>query len=336
MDSTDAHDQLFHPALSDKALEEVVVLSSIYSPDNFSRLQNSHSTPAAADYKLILPVDDLPDHLHPHLRLTFTPSYPDACPPAVAFAHTPLWSDDMKRTAEARLREVWVDVGRDVACWEWAEWLREYVLEMIGPIAEAMSAAAASAASNHGHGGSSSNGGLADDSIGSGDGQDVNSMPDLALAPTRHIDQLYSHSEPIIDRKSTFIAHAAFISDANRDPKELWDYMLSHRRIARATHNITAYRLVLPHPSGGEVVAQDCDDDGEDAAGKRLLHLLQLVDARNVWVCVSRWYGGIQLGPDRFAHINNAARQVLVNMGVAGDGESSGSTGGKGKKGGKR
>lgn len=26
---------------------------------------------------------------------------------------------------------------------------------------------------------------------------------------------------------------------------------------------------------------------------------------------VSRWYGGIQLGPDRFKHINNAARCVL-------------------------
>ena len=26
---------------------------------------------------------------------------------------------------------------------------------------------------------------------------------------------------------------------------------------------------------------------------------------------VSRWYGGIQLGPDRFKHINNATRQIL-------------------------
>ena len=28
-------------------------------------------------------------------------------------------------------------------------------------------------------------------------------------------------------------------------------------------------------------------------------------------VVVSRWYGGIQLGPDRFKHINNCARNVL-------------------------
>ena len=28
-------------------------------------------------------------------------------------------------------------------------------------------------------------------------------------------------------------------------------------------------------------------------------------------VVVSRWYGGILLGPDRFKHINNAARTLL-------------------------
>lgn len=34
---------------------------------------------------------------------------------------------------------------------------------------------------------------------------------------------------------------------------------------------------------------QDYDDDGEQAAGGRLLHLLQMTDARNVCVVVSRW-----------------------------------------------
>ena len=56
---------------------------------------------------------------------------------------------------------------------------------------------------------------------------------------------------------------------------------------------------------------QDYDDDGESAAGSRLLHLLTVADARDVCVVVSRWYGGILLGPARFTHINNAARQLL-------------------------
>ena len=41
----------------------------------------------------------------------------------------------------------------------------------------------------------------------------------------------------------------------------------------------------------------------------------QIVDARDVLVVVSRWYGGTLLGPDRFKHINNAARMVLQTAG---------------------
>ena len=43
--------------------------------------------------------------------------------------------------------------------------------------------------------------------------------------------------------------------------------------------------------------------------------LLQIIDASNVIVVVSRWYGGILLGPDRFKHINNAARQICDQCG---------------------
>ena len=32
-------------------------------------------------------------------------------------------------------------------------------------------------------------------------------------------------------------------------------------------------------------------------------------------VIVTRWYGGIHLGTDRFKHINNCARQVLEAQG---------------------
>ena len=79
---------------------------------------------------------------------------------------------------------------------------------------------------------------------------------------------------------------------------------------------------------------QDCDDDGESHAGSRMLHLLEIVAAEDALVVVSRyelnstlrclprqtcfsnfknatfcrWYGGTLLGPDRFKHINNAAR----------------------------
>lgn len=60
---------------------------------------------------------------------------------------------------------------------------------------------------------------------------------------------------------------------------------------------------------------QDFDDDGESAAGSRLLKLLTIVGAENVIVVVSRWFGGVLLGPSRFTHINNAARAILDEFG---------------------
>ncbi len=60
---------------------------------------------------------------------------------------------------------------------------------------------------------------------------------------------------------------------------------------------------------------QDYDDDGETAAGARMLHLLQVADCRNVVVVVSRWFGGVLLGPSRFTFINNAARMLLEREG---------------------
>jgi Uncharacterized protein family UPF0029 len=55
----------------------------------------------------------------------------------------------------------------------------------------------------------------------------------------------------------------------------------------------------------------DNDDDGETAAGGRLAHLLQILEVPNVLVVVTRYFGGIHLGPDRFKHINQAARAAL-------------------------
>ena len=39
-------------------------------------------------------------------------------------------------------------------------------------------------------------------------------------------------------------------------------------------------------------------------------------DLENVLVVVTRWYGGVLLGPDRFKHINRAARDALTRAGL--------------------
>ena len=50
--------------------------------------------------------------------------------------------------------------------------------------------------------------------------------------------------------------------------------LYENKKIANATHNILAYRILQSDPHS--VVYQGCDDDGETHAGSRMLHLLQV------------------------------------------------------------
>ena len=118
--------------------------------------------------------------------------------------------------------------------------------------------------------------------------------------------------EPFMDRKSTFQAHGCLVTSLD-EVNYVVNQIKQNKKTCSATHNLSAYRI-----RGQE----DYDDDGETAAGSRLLHLLQLLDVQNVVVVVSRWFGGIKLGPDRFKHINNVSRNLLQEMGLIQDKKS--------------
>lgn len=127
----------------------------------------------------------------------------------------------------------------------------------------------------------------------------------------------WTTSTPITEKKSTFIARACSVRSPQQAKDCLAHLLDTNKRAAKATHNITAYRIqshAAPRPVS-EITYQDCDDDGETAAGGRLLHLLQVMDVWDVLVVVSRWYGGAKLGPDRFSIINNVAREAVLEGG---------------------
>mmetsp|Transcript_4694 Transcript_4694/g.13146 ORF Transcript_4694/g.13146 Transcript_4694/m.13146 type:complete len:295 (+) Transcript_4694:57-941(+) len=118
-------------------------------------------------------------------------------------------------------------------------------------------------------------------------------------------------SEPFVVQKSTFQGHVCRITQES-DVSLAMDQLLYENKLssklARASHNMMAYR-VCEEPSG--VWKSDNDEDGEDGAGSRLSHLLQVRNENGLLVVVSRWFGGILLGPKRFAHITNVARAAL-------------------------
>jgi hypothetical protein len=142
---------------------------------------------------------------------------------------------------------------------------------------------------------------------------------------TTHPPPQWTTSTPLTLQKSTFLAHAAPCTTRLEALSHMSSLISSSKKLATATHNITAYRIRLRQPQavGSNTTSsslspsyiQDSNDDGESAAGGRLLHLLQLMECEDVVVVVTRWYGGVKLGGERFRCIGNVAREVLVKGG---------------------
>ncbi len=130
--------------------------------------------------------------------------------------------------------------------------------------------------------------------------------------PSHHANPNWVLSEPITEKKSVFVGRCARVTAKEDAASFATDLLATNKKVAAATHNITAWRI---KDAGTGVTVQDCDDDGETAAGGRLLHLMQLMDVWDVIVVVTRWYGGVKLGPDRFRLVNQAAREALVKGG---------------------
>lgn len=75
------------------------------------------------------------------------------------------------------------------------------------------------------------------------------------------------------------------------------------RKFDRATHHSWAAILTDGGPMKG--------DDGEAGAGAVILKMLEREGLVDHILVVSRWYGGVRLGGDRFAHVVTCTRAAL-------------------------
>jgi putative IMPACT (imprinted ancient) family translation regulator len=125
-----------------------------------------------------------------------------------------------------------------------------------------------------------------------------------AAIPTKDESVIF-RSEPITDRSSRFVA---FFSP-DTPPKTLQ----SLPEINQASHKILAWRKVANQRSlkvDEKQYTAGHDDDGEQHGGKKVEKVLE--DMRVTGSCVvARWYGGILLGPVRFMHMEDCAREAL-------------------------
>ncbi|KAF5348655.1 hypothetical protein D9758_006781 [Tetrapyrgos nigripes] len=124
-------------------------------------------------------------------------------------------------------------------------------------------------------------------------------------------------SQEIRDRGSTFVANI-FNASSPEATKAKVDYLRNVTHSSkRATHEISAWRcMTLKEGRTGLAGPDDFElksgfsDDGEQWAGSRILKVMESLSILDAVVVVSRWYGGIMLGPARFNHIETCASEV--------------------------
>lgn len=243
------------------------------------------------------------------LCVYFPESYPSLSHPVAELSAPWLYEDMRKRLVDSLVKIYQESVG-EVVVFRWVEWLKDqgwmwkeahvWMQKHIPPVAD-----------NHKTMVIASSYPMPQESQLDGKVEGTGLMRDEKSL--EELDQVLGivHGVPFTEKKSTFQGHLAPVTSVEQ-VETVMDALLRNRKFAGATHNIMAYRIAVPEKN---TVLQDSDDDGENAAGGRLLHLLQIVDALNVVVVVSRWFGGVLLGPDRFKHINNAARSTLAAYG---------------------
>ncbi|PCH35802.1 ribosomal protein S5 domain 2-like protein [Wolfiporia cocos MD-104 SS10] len=139
----------------------------------------------------------------------------------------------------------------------------------------------------------------------------------LGLQSSSATPECAATSQEIRDRGSIFIAN---ILPANT-VKEARAAISHVRNVIHgskpATHEVSAWRCMVLKPGHTGLGGPDdfdlksgSEDDGEQHAGAKVLKVMQDEGIIDAVVVVSRWYGGVMLGPVRFTHFETCTREV--------------------------
>ncbi|KAJ7733541.1 ribosomal protein S5 domain 2-type protein [Mycena maculata] len=144
---------------------------------------------------------------------------------------------------------------------------------------------------------------------------------DSFIISARPQPQPVATSQEIRDRGSLFVATiyaASSPAQAAAAIQHLSKVVHSDsQKPGPASHEMNAWRCMvlkegctgLSGPDDFEV-RESSSDDGERWAGEKILAILRTQGIIDAALVVSRWYGGIMLGPARFSHIETCALEV--------------------------
>lgn len=100
----------------------------------------------------------------------------------------------------------------------------------------------------------------------------------------------------LTDRGSKYAVSGAPAS-TKAEAQQVIQRLCQKKKYAKATHNTWALLL----NDGTQIKA----DDGESGAGAIILRMLNEKQCNEHVVIVTRWYGGVHLGGDRFRHVKS-------------------------------
>eukprot|EP01113_Clastostelium_recurvatum_P043047 TRINITY_DN7059_c1_g1_i4.p1 TRINITY_DN7059_c1_g1~~TRINITY_DN7059_c1_g1_i4.p1 ORF type:complete len:387 (+),score=83.17 TRINITY_DN7059_c1_g1_i4:106-1161(+) len=283
--------------------EELLVLSSIFGEDDFLQ------TPPLYTLLLRSNVDDQREPLC--LQFSFPAKYPTSAEHPPSFTINCPWLSHLAiDTISQHLRNIYTSEPQ-VIIYQWGDWLKDHAHEFSSrPLSSKDNSISNNNRNNDMVSSSSSN------DLSEGDQDDIvnehhpsNDDEDDVDDDGGAIPFIY-HGEAVTDRKSKFQAHLAEVHSLE-EVRAVIGELLKDKKIATATHpTIYAFRFRDDDPSSSTLETHR-DDDGETGAGDKLLYLLEKMPCENMLVVVTRWYGGINLGNDRFKHITNVARDII-------------------------
>lgn len=279
--------------MSEELLDEITSINSIYDENTLVATSDDSGI-----YSLVLPTQ-----ASVSLRIDFPSDYPDAPPSILGTQHI---GDNIAKGEGQQI----VDCIRAILAEIYISG-SPCIFDLIEEGGQKLQQLGLDTSSREEEQQASQTNGQDEDSTGSQEAysDEHQSLDDLGDAPP------WILSDVITEKKSVFLARAAEVHSVDEAKTYLAHLLATDKKAAKATHNITAWRI----RGDNGVQFQDCDDDGESAAGGRLLHLLELMGVWNAMVVVTRWYGGIHLGPDRFRLINQAARDAVMKGEFASD-----------------
>ncbi|KAI5866120.1 hypothetical protein GGS23DRAFT_370504 [Durotheca rogersii] len=142
------------------------------------------------------------------------------------------------------------------------------------------------------------------------DNANKSTTSEASAGPARN---LWSASQPVTLKKSTFIVRATKITGPSQRRSVMQSLFEAQPSLEGASHNAWAYRVKVPtNLFGATTIKEESFDDGETGCGDFLIKNMREMDTVDTLVVMTRWYGGIMLGPDRWRIMRNCLKDALA------------------------